>query len=748
MNRTQTFKRMTLSLCLMSSLLITSAMPANAQTDFLEKMRVERNIDILLSQMTLDEKLGQLNQLSGEGERGIRPEQRELVRKGAVGSFLNVVSTAATREVQRIAVQETRLKIPLIFGLDVIHGYRTIFPVPLAEASTWNPELVEKAARVAAIEATAAGVQWTFAPMVDIARDPRWGRIVEGSGEDPYLGSLMAAARVRGFQGATLESPGSLLACAKHYAAYGGAEAGKDYNTADISERTLREIYLPPFRAAVKAGAGTLMSSFNEIGGIPSTANPLLLTKILRGEWGFGGFVVSDWGAIEELVTHGIAATRAEAGVRAIKAGVDMDMQGLIYKEDLPAEVREGRLAMDDVDRAVRRVLRMKFQLGLFANPYKNCDSTLEQTMLLTPEHRSLALTEARQAIVLLKNEGNTLPLTKNIGTIALIGPLANNREELLGAWAAKGKSEDAVTVLDGIKKKLSSAGKILYAKGCEIDSSWKGGFDEARRAASKADAVVLVMGEAAWMSGEAASRSNLGLPGVQEDLVREMQKTGKPVVVVLMNGRPLTIPWVYEQIPAVLESWYLGIEAGNAVADVLFGDVNPSGKLPVTIPRSVGQIPLYYNHKNTGRPASESHYTSKYIDGPVTPQYPFGYGIGYSKFTYRNLALSSNKIGPSDSLRVTVQVQNNGTIRGEEVVQLYVRDLSASVTRPVKELKGLRRIMLKPAEQASVRFVLPMEDLSFLDDQMKSVVEPGKFRIFVGGNSEEVLEQEFEVIR
>lgn len=719
-----------------------------AQTDALEKIQMERKVNSLISAMTIEEKLGQLNQISGNRQRGISSEQLELVRKGSVGSFLNVLSAAKTREVQRIAVEESRLKIPLIFGFDVVHGYRTIFPVPLAEASTWNPELIERASRVAAIEATAAGLHWTFAPMVDIARDPRWGRIVEGAGEDPYLGALIAAARVRGFQGTHLKDEGSLLACAKHFAAYGGAEGGRDYNTVDISERTLREVYLPPFRAAVKAGVGSLMSSFNEIGGIPSSASPFLLTKILRDEWGFGGFVVSDWGAIEELLNHGVCATRAEAGVRALTAGVDMDMEGTIYVRDLPAEVREGRVTKDVLDLAVRRILRMKYQLGLFTDPYKNCDSTRERTMILTPEHRSLALTEARHAIVLLKNEGNTLPLRKNIKTIAVIGPLADNKKEPLGAWAAEGKPEDVVSVLDGITKKLPPSTKILYAEGCEIDSSSESGFAEARRAASAADAIVLVVGEAAWMSGEAASRANLGLPGAQEELVKEIRKTGKPVVVVLMNGRPLTIPWVYENVPAVLESWFLGVEAGNAIADVLFGDVNPSGKLPVTFPRSVGQIPLYYNHKNTGRPPSDNHYTSKYIDSPVTPQFPFGYGLSYAKFTYRSLDLRSGKISRSDSLRVTVLVQNTGTVGGEEVVQLYVRDQSAFVTRPVKELKAFRRILLKPGERTTVRFALHASELSFLDDQMKSVVQPGSFRVFVGGNSEEVLERDFEVIR
>ena len=726
------------------SLLITQC--ARAQ-----EAAIEQSIDSLLSLMTLEEKCGQLNQIAAHWKDSIsylQEDDKEMVRRGQVGSLLNVAGAASIKEIQRIAVEESRLKIPLIIGVDVIHGLQTIFPVPLAEASTWDPELVEKSARVAAVEASAVGIHWTFAPMVDIARDPRWGRIVEGSGEDPYLGSVMAAARVRGFQGKNLSDQISIMACAKHFAAYGGAEAGRDYNIVDISERTLREVYLPPFKAAVDAGAGSFMSSFNEIAGVPSSGSRFLMTDVLRKEWGFTGFVVSDWTAVAELIPHGVAGTRADAGAHAINAGVDLDMVSRIYLEELPALVRSGRVPEDVVNESVHRVLRAKFRLGLFADPYRGASVEREKRSILTHEHLRLAREVAQKSIVLLKNDKSLLPLSKKTKTIAVIGPLANSNEEPLGPWHAGGRARNVVTVLDGIKRQVTPQTKVLHAKGCEIDADSGANFDEAERLAKQADVAVLVLGESQQISGEAASRSNIDLPGRQQELLKQVLSTETPVVLVLMNGRPLTISWESEHVPAILETWFLGVQTGNAIADVLFGDVSPSGKLPVTFPRSVGQIPIYYNYKSTGRPYDEKHkYTSKYLDIPNSPLYPFGYGLSYTTFSYSDLRLSSTKIGGKDDVIVTAQVKNTGKRSGEEVVQMYVRDVVASVTRPVKELKGFQRISLKPGEQATVTFTLKPEQFAFYGLDMKKVIEPGVFKVFVGGNSVDVLEDEFELI-
>lgn len=753
---------------------------AAAEKPHLSNAVIERKVDSLLSIMTLEEKLGQLNQLSGQrdtqtGDK-ISTIQKEMIRKGLVGSFLNVSGAEATRKIQRIAVEESRLHIPLIFGLDVIHGFRTIFPIPLAEASTWDPEAVEQSARAAAVEASASGIHWTFAPMVDIARDPRWGRIAEGSGEDPYLGSVMSAARVRGFQGTNLASNTSILACAKHFAGYGAAEGGRDYNTVDVSERTLREIYLPPFKAAVTAGAGTLMCSFNEIAGMPSSANRKLLTSVLRGEWGFDGFVVSDWNSIGELPAHGIAGSREEAGILAITAGVDMDMESRIYGSELIGMIREKRLSEETVNQAVRRVLRIKFKLGLFDDPYKACDASREKSDIFNEKHKQTARKVAQESIVLLKNEKGLLPLSKDVKTIAVLGPLADNRSDPLGPWWATGNPDETETVLEGIKAAVSPQMKVLYAKGCEISGRATDGFDEALAAARQADVVVLVIGESADMSGEAASRSSLDLPGVQHELVRAIHETGKPGVLILMNGRPLSIAWEAEHVPAILEAWLPGTMTGSAIADVLFGDVNPGGKLPVSVPRAVGQVPIYYNHKNTGRPPSGEKYTSKYIDLPSTPLYPFGHGLSYTTFSYSNLKLSRARLkapiaflsalgekdrmrgsvlrgerrssdSTCDSLKISVDVTNAGKLRGDEVVQLYIQDEVASVTRPVKELKDFRRIMLEPGETKNVSFSLPIERLVFYDKDMKLTVEPGFFRVFVGTNSVDTQEAEFEVV-
>jgi len=700
---------------------ILLAAPASAQ-----------NVDSLLARMTLEEKLGQLNLLSAGGRAS--PQQMQLVRAGKLGGLFNVIGAENTTPVQRIAVTESRLKIPLLFGLDVIHGYRAIFPIPLAEAGTFDPEAAEATARAAGQEAAAFGINWTYAPMVDIARDPRWGRIAEGSGEDPYLGSLMAAARVRGFQQ-------NIFATAKHFAGYGAAEAGREYNETEISQRTMRELYLPPFKAAVDAGVASLMSAFNDISGVPASGNAWLTDTVLRREWGFTGFVVSDWTSVVELLNHGVAGSQAEAGQRALTAGVDMDMQGGIYVDSLAALVRSNRIPTAVVDSAVLRILRAKLRLGLFRDPYR------ARTAPANTELRALARRVAGESIVLLRNERSLLPLDK-AGSIAVIGPLADNKEEPLGPWHTQGRAEDVVTVLQGIKSKAPAGTQVLYAQGSGIDDTSKAGFAAAVAAARQAKVAILVLGERGDMSGEAASRASLGLPGVQQQLLEAVVATGTPVVLVLMNGRPLILEWASDHVPAIVETWFLGIEAGNATADILFGDVNPSGRLPVTFPRVLGQVPLYYNHRNTGRPPDPNNkFTSKYIDVPVTPRYPFGYGLSYATFGYSNLKLSAARARVSDTITATVTVTNSGSREGTEVVQLYVRDEVASVSRPVRELKAFRRIALRPAESRTVELRIAVRDLWFIGLDMKPVVEPGTFRVYVGANSAEGLEASFEVI-
>ncbi len=715
--------------------------------------RIEAKVDSVLRMMTLDEKAGQLNQLAWRRSSGANlaagaEETVQLVREGKVGSFLNVVDPENARELQRVAVEESRLRIPLLFGLDVIHGFRTIFPIPLAEAASWDPAAAESSARIAATEASVSGINWTFAPMVDIARDPRWGRIAEGSGEDPYLGSVMAAARVRGFQGAGFQDSSTILACPKHFAGYGAAEGGRDYNTSEISERTLREIYLPPFKAAVDAGAQTIMSSFNEIAGIPSSANRKLLTDILRGEWGFTGFVVSDWGAISELRAHGVAETARQAAFEAITAGVDMDMEGRMFVTELPGLVKSGSLPASVLDEAVRRVLRVKIRLGLFDHPYRNCHPGLQRAVILSASHLEAAKKMAEESIVLLKNEHQLLPLRKAASSIAVIGPLARSRRDPLGPWHAEGSSEDVVSVLDAIKSEVSDRATVVFAEGCDSTFSDTSKFGAAVRAAAGSDVVVLVAGETREMSGEAASRSSLGLPGVQEALVRRICSTGEPVVLVLMNGRPLCLPWEAEHVRAIVETWFLGVQSGRAIAEVLFGDTNPSGKLPVSFPRSVGQIPVYYNHKNTGRPFDEQDkYTSKYLDDPITPLFAFGEGLSYTSFGYSNLSIAAPKIHLGDAAKISVEVTNSGRRDGQEIVQLYIHDEVASITRPVMELKGFRRISLKAGETRTVEFDLDTRDLGFYDNAMKYVVEPGPFKVYVGGSSIRTLQGTFEIL-
>jgi beta-glucosidase len=708
-------------------------------------------IDSVLSLMTLDEKIGQLNQLSyGSGwgptvKVEISSQYNEMIKLGQTGSFLNASGAELTYELQKIAVNESRLKIPLLFGLDVIHGFRATFPVPIAEASTWEPEMVEMSAHYQSLEAASAGIHWTFSPMVDIARDPRWGRIVEGSGEDTYLGSLMSAARVRGYQGDF--SDDNIIACAKHFAAYGGAEGGRDYNTVDISERTLRDIYLPPFKSALDAGAETFMASFNEISGIPSSGNKFLLTDILRNEWGFKGFVVSDWNSIGEMINHSYSNDLKDAAMISINSGMDMDMESRAFLNHLKELIEENKVSEATIDEAVRRILRIKFLLGLFDDPYKYCSKEREENNIMSEEVQDAALEVAKRSIVLLKNESSLLPLNNGYKKIAVIGPLADSKKDPLGAWAAFGNSEDVVTVVEGIKKHVPGNSEVLYAEGCEIDSESTEGFKDAVKTANESDVVILCIGEGANMTGEAYSRSRLDLPGVQQQLAEEISKTGKPVIVVLMNGRPLSIGWIDENIPAIVEAWFLGIKSGDAIAEVLFGKYNPSGKLPVSFPRSVGQIPVYYNHKNTGRPGKDGvHYTANYFDISLSPLYPFGYGLSYTNFKIFDLQLNKSEISNKDDLTVTVKVKNIGNYDGEEVVQLYVQDLVGSVTRPVKELKRFEKIFLKKGEEKEVSFTISEKDLRFTGIEMKSISEPGDFKVYVGSNSRDVIEGIFKL--
>ena len=706
---------------------------------------VESRVNAVLARMTLEEKLGQLQQLDGEANGNFRPEHLELVRKGLLGSTLNVRGAQRTNQLQRVAMNESRLKIPVLFGFDVIHGYRTIFPIPLAEASSWDPALAERSATVAAQEANNAGLRWTFAPMVDIARDPRWGRITEGAGEDPFLGAAFARARVRGFQGDDYSAADRVLACAKHWVAYGDAEGGRDYNTTDVSENTLREIYFPPFKAAVDAGVATLMSSFNAINGVPASANRFTLTKVLRDEWKFDGFVVSDYTSVRELINHGTAANEEEAAAAALNAGVDMEMVSRSYNQFGPQLLKQNKLSTATIDEAVRRILRIKFRLGLFERPYT--DEQREATSLLRPESIRLAREIAGRSMVLLKNDRETLPLNRNVGSIAVIGPLADDRRAPLGWWAGDGKEENTVTPLAGIKAKVSAQTKVVYAKGCDVAGDSTAGFQEAVNLAKASDVAVVFVGEIHDMVGEAASRSTLDLPGRQMELVQAIHATGKPTVVVLVNGRPLSVGWIVNNVPAILESWMGGTESGNAIADILFGDVNPSGKLPVTFPRTVGQVPIYYNHMNTGRPPeAQNRYTSKYYDVPWTPLFPFGYGLSYTTFKISNLQLSAPRVSANGKLTVSAEVENTGRRPGDEVVQLYIRDLVASMTRPVKELKGFHRVSLRPGEKRRVEFVLGPEHLGFWNREMRYVVEPGEFQVMVGANSVDVLEAKFNV--
>ena len=743
-------------------LFIAASPAARSQSQSSPDADIERRVDALLARMTLQEKVGQLLQYPSAA-----PETLELVRQGKVGSLFNVTGAQNVNAAQRIAVEQTRLKIPLLFGYDVIHGYRTIFPVPIATASSFDPPLIEEMNRTVAAEATAAGVKWTFGPMVDIARDPRWGRIVEGAGEDPYLGSAVASAAVRGFQGRDFADPQSLVACAKHYAAYGAAEGGRDYNTVDMSERTLREIYLRPFHAAVQAGVGTLMSAFQDVNGVPGVVNRDLLTGVLRGEWKFPGFVVSDYGAVHELIAHGVAAADPQASAMALSAGVEMDMADGAFQSllTLPPD----QLPSRELDEAVRRILRLKFRAGLFEHPYT--DPARESGAELTPQNLELARRVAAESIILLKNENDVLPLSKSIKSMAVIGPLADDRADQLGSWAGRGRAEDVVTPLEGIKGKVPGV-RVLYAKGVDIPSferrpatadgapapsaatgvagansaAGPGGIDEAVAAANQADVVILFLGELAGMTGEASSRASLDLPGQQQELLQRIVATGKPVVLAMESGRPLDIRWAKDHVAAIFQMWYPGVQSGNAVADLLFGDASPSARLPISWPRSIGQVPIYYNHLNTGRPSSPDRWHTGYLDESLQPLFPFGYGLTYASFRYTGLRVMTSTISPTGTLQVQTEIENVGKRSGTEVVQLYVHDRVGPTSRPVRELKGFQRVALQPGEKKTVTFSVKAEDLGTYDARMQWVVPSGTYDVWVAPNSAEGIQGTFNV--
>ena len=715
-------------------------------------LTTDEKVDALLAKMTLEEKAGQLNQYSGyeiiTGDIDVSKisHRNLLVKKGLVGSVLNVLGTKDVEKAQRYAVEETRLGIPLMFAFDVIHGYRTIFPIPLAESASWDLEAMERSARIAAIEASAAGQNWTFAPMVDISHDPRWGRVMEGAGEDPYLGSQIAKARVRGFQGNDLSLPDTIAATAKHFAAYGEVIAGRDYNNVDISRRKLWETHLPPFKAALDEGVRSFMNAFNEFEGVPSSANTYLVTDILRDQWGYSGVVVSDWDSFGAMVTSGVAVDDAEAAEMSLEAGSDIDMESDVFVNFLPQLVRDGRVDEAKIDEAVRRVLQMKFELGLFDDPYRYIDSEREKALILAPEHREAARDMARKSVVLLKNDDQLLPLDKNIKDIAVIGPLADNQFHMNGFWRGKGEAEDVVTLLDGIKAKVSSNTRVRYAEGSGLESVDKKQLRKAVKLAKKSDVVILAVGEDADKTGESASRTNIELYPAQQELVKAIHETGTPVVMVLMNGRPLAIEWSSENIPSILNGWLLGSEAGNALADVLFGDYNPSGKLTMTVPRNTGQIPIFYNTKRVSRPLDNTRYTSKYIDSPIEPLYPFGYGLSYTEFSYSSITLSTESISFDEVLTASVTVTNSGERFGEEVVQLYIQDLVGSVVRPVKELKGFEKIALKPGQSEKVTFTIGVDDLAFYTRDMSFKAESGEFKLFVGSSSEDLQALSFKL--
>ena len=721
-------------------------------------------IDALMKKMTLEEKIGQLN-LPGSGDivtgQAQSSDIAKKIKEGKVGGLFNIKSVAKIKDVQKVAVEQSRLKIPLIFGMDVIHGYETVFPIPLGLSCSWDMKLIENSARIAAVEASADGINWTFSPMVDIARDPRWGRIAEGSGEDAYLGSQIAKAMVRGYQGTDLTKNNTIMSCVKHYALYGAAEAGRDYGTTDMSHQRMYNEYFPPYKAAVDAGAGSVMASFNEIDGVPATANKWLLTDVLRKQWGFKGFVVTDYTGINEMVDHGIGDLKT-VSARALMAGIDMDMVGEGILLHTMQSLKEGKVTMAQIDVACRRILEAKYKLGLFDDPYKYCDENRAKTDIFTAEHRQIARSTAAQSFVLLKNQNNILPLKKS-GTIALIGPLADNKENMPGTWSVAANFDKATSVFTGLKEVMGGKVKILHARGSNLDEDSlfeerAGMFGKSLRRdsrpanvilqeaidiANQSDVIVAVLGESSEMSGEASSRSNIEIPKIQQDLLKALLKTGKPVVLVLFTGRPLALKWENDNVPAILNVWFGGSEAGYAIADVLFGNVNPSGKLSTTFPQNVGQVPIFYNYKNTGRPLEEgkwfSKFRSNYLDVSNDPVYPFGYGLSYTSFAYSDIKLSSASLKGKQTLTASVTVTNTGKYDGKEVVQLYIRDVVGSVTRPVKELKGFQKIELKAGESKTVSFSITPEDLKFYNYDLKYDWEAGDFEIMIGGNSRDV---------
>jgi beta-glucosidase len=709
----------------------------------------------LMSKMTVDEKIYQLVQFTSDGSiTGPKTGDNFITRiqQGKVGSILNATGAKETREIQRINLENSRLKIPLLFGHDVIHGYKTVFPINLGMASSFDSKAVELAARIAATEASSAGVHWTFAPMVDIARDPRWGRVSEGSGEDTYLGTQLAIANVKGFQGDDLSKNNTILACAKHFAGYAAAEAGRDYNTVDMSERVLRETYLPPFKALVQSGVKTFMTSFNEISGIPSTANNFLLQDILKNEWKFDGFVVSDYTGVNELIAHGFAKDEQEAAQLSINAGLDMDMVGATYMNTLKKSYDEGKVSIEVINDACKRVLDAKFDLGLFEDPYRYSDEKREKETIYKPEFLEAALAIANKSLVLLKNNNSILPLNKN-QKIAFVGPLVSDDKNIIGSWAALGdRSGYATSVKEGVLKLLGTTSNCTFDEGVDIQSTNRSLMQKAIDNAKNADVIVAVMGESENMSGEAGSKTNIDLPGLQKEFLAELKKTGKPIVLVLLNGRPLTLSWENENMDAILEAWWPGTRGGDAIAQTLFGNNNPSGKLPITFPRNVGQIPIYYNHKNTGRPYlgvsdPEQKYKSRYTDSDISPLFPFGFGLSYTTFTYSDLKLSADKINKKETLKIEVEITNTGDFDGSEVAQLYIKDLVGSVTRPVKELKGFEKIFLKKGEKKVVSFQISSDDLKFFDKNMNFNSEAGTFEVFIGGNSDTQNKKTFELI-
>jgi len=739
-------QKITFLLCLIFLLALFSC----NQKTLSRETRIEQRVDSVMKLMTLDEKIGQMVLYTSDWDLTgptMRAGYIDDIRKGNCGNVFNAQTAAYVRKLQKIAVEETRLHIPLLFGYDVIHGYKTTFPIPLGEAASWDMSLIEQSARVSATEAAAAGLNWTFAPMCDISVEPRWGRVSEGAGEDPFLGSRIAEARVHGFQGKNLSDLAdtlTILACVKHYAAYGAPVAGRDYNTVDMSERVFRDVYLPPYAAAIKAGAMSVMSSFNELNGMPATCNKWLMTDILRGELSFKGFVVTDYNSIQELMNHGVAATESDAAALSANAGIDMDMQSTYYQKHLKELVKQGVVSEKTIDDAVRRILRVKFMLGLFDDPYRYCNEAREKRLEGAPAHLEAACEVAKHSLVLLKNENNALPLKKG-EKLVVIGELANSANNLLGSWRAAGDSKMATTILDELRT-YNGSQNVIYSEGCKKMGEDRGGFNAALAAARHADKIVMVIGEDCDWTGEAASRTDIRVPGVQTELLEKLKTLNKPVVVVLMNGRPLDLSREDKLADAILEVWFPGTKGGKAITDVLFGEYNPSGKLPITFPRCLGQVPIYYYTKNTGRPIylSDPKYKSRYLDCPNDPLYPFGYGLSYTTFSYSNISLSGTALKSHGSLKATVTVTNTGKCDGEEVVQLYTRQLVGSVTRPVKELKGFNKIALKAGESKTVTFTVTPDMLAFHRADMSYGTEPGKFQLFIGGNSRDVKQASF----